>query len=26
MQLSGDPKRVEDLDIDNNIYLLMRKV
>ena len=26
MQLSGDPKRLEDLDIDNNIYLLLRKV
>ncbi|KAI8109567.1 hypothetical protein M9434_000849 [Picochlorum sp. BPE23] len=26
MQLSGDPKRLEDLDVDNNIYLLMRKV
>ena len=26
MQLTGDPKRLEDLDIDQNIYLLMRKV
>lgn len=26
MQLSGDPKRLEDLDIDNNVYLLLRKV
>jgi DNA-directed RNA polymerase I, II, and III subunit RPABC3 len=26
MQLSGDPKRLEDLDVDNTIYLLMRKV
>ena len=26
MQLTGDPKRLADLDIDQNIYLLMRKV
>ena len=26
MQLTGDPKRLEYLDIDQNIYLLMRKV
>ena len=26
MQLTGEPKRLEDLDIDQNIYLLMRKV
>lgn len=26
MQLTGDPKRLEDLDIDQNVYLLMRKV
>lgn len=26
MQLTGDPKRLEDLDVDQNIYLLCRKV
>jgi DNA-directed RNA polymerase I, II, and III subunit RPABC3 len=26
MQLSGDPKKLEDLDVDNTLYLLMRKV
>jgi len=26
MQLTGDPKRLEDLDLDQNIYLLMRKL
>lgn len=26
MQLTGDPKRVEDLDLDQNVYLLIRKV
>lgn len=26
MQLTGDPKRLEDLDIDQNIYMLIRKV
>ena len=26
MQLTGEPKRLEDLDIDQNIYLLIRKV
>lgn len=26
MQLTGDPKRLEDLDVDQNIYLLVRKV
>lgn len=26
MQLTGDPKRLEELDIDQNIYLLIRKV
>lgn len=26
MQLTGDPKRVEDLDLDQTVYLLIRKV
>ena len=26
MQLTGDPKRLEDLDLDQDVYLLMRKV
>jgi len=26
MQLTGDPKRLEDLDLDQNVYLLIRKV
>ena len=26
MQLTGDPKRLEELDLDLNVYLLMRKV
>ncbi|GAB4822226.1 hypothetical protein N2152v2_009272 [Parachlorella kessleri] len=26
MQLTGDPKRLEELDIDQNVYILMRKV
>lgn len=26
MQLSGDPKKLEALEVDDNIYLLMRKV
>lgn len=26
MQLTGDPKRLEDLDVDQSIYLLLRKV
>ena len=26
MQLTGDPKKLESLEVDNNVYLLMRKV
>ena len=26
MQLSGDPKRLEDLDVDQALYILIRKV
>ena len=26
MQLIGDPKKLETLEVDNNVYLLMRKV
>lgn len=26
MQLIGDPKKLEDLEVDNPVYLLMRKV
>lgn len=26
MQLTGDPKRLEELDLDQGIYLLLRKV
>ena len=26
MQLTGDPRRLEDIDVDQNIYLLIRKI
>ena len=26
MQLIGDPKKLETLEVDNNVYLLLRKV